>query len=460
MHSPHLRRFGFLLLMGSLIFLFAACGSQGSNPGATPTAGSGTPGQTPDATTVPMPPTQTDCPATGTARAAVTRTLALGSHQNIVYIVDEYPANNTIGTLKRYDITTGNKTEIVKLNGMAVLSAQISSDGQWILFTAIPQNGPTRLQLVRMDGQGLQTLYCSQSIRDVQWSTNQKLIVFSANSGLYLLDASSGSLQLEIKPADSGPPLHFEMMAFPFTWLDSTRLYVRYSSAPIGPIDTLALLDTSKGANQNLADLQVVYQWKETYQGFNYECWDADSSFDGSKLFIDTCAGINAPNCSGSCILGTREGPSDINMKDPAGGLNATQKHIFASPTMGIASVRAISSQHLLLDIENFSRNHTVDRSQNGLWLLNTDGTGLTRLTTESANQFMSLNPDSQTPWANVSRDGDSYAVQLLTYSGPTNAPHVTTYALAFGSLNGGAPTTFASISDNTHFSTVGWTTM
>ncbi|HLX59154.1 MAG TPA: hypothetical protein VKR83_19215 [Ktedonobacteraceae bacterium] len=33
---------------------------------------------------VPMPPTQTTCHATGTARAAVFALLAAGSHQNIV----------------------------------------------------------------------------------------------------------------------------------------------------------------------------------------------------------------------------------------------------------------------------------------------------------------------------------------------------------------------------------------
>ena len=60
--------------------------------------------------------------------------------------------------------------------------AQISADGQWILFTADDAQGfGTTLQLVRMDGQGLQTLYCSMSgngVGNIQWSPDQKTVVF------------------------------------------------------------------------------------------------------------------------------------------------------------------------------------------------------------------------------------------------------------------------------------------
>ena len=52
-----------------------------SHPTATPT----TSVTHAKATTVPMPPTQTSCPAQGTARAAVTAPLVLGTHQNLVY---------------------------------------------------------------------------------------------------------------------------------------------------------------------------------------------------------------------------------------------------------------------------------------------------------------------------------------------------------------------------------------
>jgi hypothetical protein len=41
--------------------------------------------------TVQMPPTQTSCPANGTARAAVMRPVKLGKHPTLVYVYNEVP---------------------------------------------------------------------------------------------------------------------------------------------------------------------------------------------------------------------------------------------------------------------------------------------------------------------------------------------------------------------------------
>src|SRR5207244_4440057 len=144
----------------------------------------------PTPTTVPMPPTQTNCPTLGTARAAVMRPLVLGKDQNIVYIDNEAQNNGRdIGTIKRYDVMTKSTTEIVRLNTPASISeAQVSADGQWILFVAYvfePTDLLSEIQLVRMDGQGLQTLYCAShstnfgsNIANIQWSPDQKSVVF------------------------------------------------------------------------------------------------------------------------------------------------------------------------------------------------------------------------------------------------------------------------------------------
>ena len=131
------RPFYLLALTGScLIFLLAACGSSPMPPtkaGTTPTAITGstptvTPGTTPTPapTTVPMPPTQTSCPPAGTARALVTASLALGSHSNIVYRVN----TSSAGSLERYDVTTGQHMEILKLLGASIGAAQVSADGK------------------------------------------------------------------------------------------------------------------------------------------------------------------------------------------------------------------------------------------------------------------------------------------------------------------------------------------
>ena len=453
------RSFLSIILGCCLIFLLAACGSGGSTNGTpTPTNGS-TPTQaiTPTATTVPVPPTQTSCPPAGTARAWVTANLALGKNQNIVYVVNEFPTNSVTGTLKRYDLATGNKTEIIKMPKVSIAEAALSSDGQWILFvSSIGQQD--ELQMVRMDGQGLQTLYCAANgrIQNVLWSTNQQSVLFSASAapngftGIYLLNLSKGTLQLELKPSQGNLGSPYSM---PLTWLDNTRAYISFAEFPIAPIDRLGILDTSSGPGQTISDLTTVYQDKLSAPS-TYPCWDADSSYDGSTLFISQCTGLAAPNCSGSCLLGTREGPSTI-ITEPAAG--STQHTILTTQMLGIAAVRSISPQTLLLAVENFSRNHSVDTSENGLWKVSSNGTGLTRLTTGGKGQSTIINQYTQFPWSNVSRDGSMYAFET-TNSGSATYPY--TFALLFGSLSGGAPTTFASISDGTQLSIVGWTMM
>src|SRR5207249_2766731 len=119
-----------------------------------------------------------------------------------------------------------------------------------------------------------------------------------------------------------------------------------------------------------------------------------------------------------------------------------------------ITSVRAVLPNTLLFTIRNDGPIGGGDQTHNGLWKIHTDGTGLTRLTTDPAGQFSGLTNFSQFPWSNVSRDGSKYALGIIT----ANPPNVT-YTLEYGSLNGGTPFVFASIT-NVQLSIVGWTTM
>ena len=91
----------------------------------------------------------------------------------------------------------------------------------------------------------------------------------------------------------------------------------------------------------------------------------------------------------------------------------------------------------------------------NGLWKVNTDGARLIQLSTGGAG--VSGGPSilcqySQYPWSNLSRDGSLFALQHNSSNGQTQS-------LLLGSMNGGMPTTFASIS-GTQLSIVGWTTV
>src|SRR5947209_1409261 len=89
-------------------------------------------------------------------------------------------------------------------------------------------------------------------------------------------------------------------------------------------------------------------------------------------------------------LLGTREGPSTIESEKATGGSAST---IFTNQKLGIASIRAVTGNTLLLLVHNFSMNHPFDSSQNGLWRVATNGSGLTRLTTEANGTTTSLCP-------------------------------------------------------------------
>jgi eukaryotic-like serine/threonine-protein kinase len=449
-------RFISLAVSGCLLLLLAACDPFGSaTSGPTPPASTGgrivTPGtsgrtSTPTAggatstpTTAPMPVTQTACPPAGTARAAVFAPLVGGSHQNIVYIFNQGTYPNYTGEIKRYDASTGKKVIIATSPTGSIDTAQISTDGQWILFRTLLPTGAV-LQLVRMDGQGLQTLFCSPGVNNIVWSPDQKTVAFiNANNEVELLDLATGQLQVELAglvgtTSDGSAPSWLD------TWLDDTHIYI--TSAPNLPgysQDNLYVLDTAKGANQQVSDLIKVIN----FSGF---CLSFASSVDDAKLFFSTCHEISAPNTN------IQQGPSTI-MAEPA--LGGSQTTVYNTPTLAITTVRVISRTTMLLFIQNYSG----DTSHNGLWKMNLDGTGLTRLTTDGAGQS-SLNETSQFPWSNVSRDGSLYALKISTSNGPTQA----TQSLLIGSLGGASPSTFATVSGPTSSAgtvdIVGWTTM
>jgi hypothetical protein len=367
----------------------------------------------------------TNCPAPGTANAASMPALTLGSHPTIVYIVNE--TTPLQGTLKRYDVVTGAKVEIVKLANTSISEAQVSADGQWLMFVA-QVSGQNKLQLVRMDGRFLQTLYCGNPSH-VQWSTNQQLAVFADAQGVYLLNVAGGVVQLELK-ATINP------FAFPRTWLDTTRVYVALEFVD-APAESVAILDTSKGPNQSVQNLQVAFD-ASTSTPF---CWDFDSSFDGKSLFTSQCAVMPPPGGGPGAIPCC--GPSVIADRSPTGG--AGYSYVYVNQAQAFTAVRAVTANTLLFTVGNGNGN----TSQNGLWKVGTDGSSPLHLTPSGDfNQF------TQFPWSNVSRDSTKYVLQIISSSPPN-----TTYTLEYGSLSGGSPTVFASIT-NVQLATVGWTRM
>jgi eukaryotic-like serine/threonine-protein kinase len=417
-------------------------GSQNTNQfnnqhGTTPGITTGNKGSniTPVTNTQDMPATATSCPANGTARSFVTAPLVLGPHPTIIYIVNESNANGpTFGTVKRYDTITGNKIEIKKTANTRIDDAQLSQDGQWVLFTAHVA-GQSQLRAVRMDGQGLQTLFCASPgahITGAQWSFNQKLVVFdveqdSGGTTIYLLNMTKGSLQTEL--VSSAPGLAY----LPRTWLDNERvLLVGFAQNADVPPQNVYLLDTTRGANQQVSDLQQVVS-------IGQPCWDFDSSFDTTKLFVNKCK------------TGQNLGSSSVGVQSATGG---TLHTFFTSSTLAINAVRVIDPNNTLLaTANNVGQGVSGNTSNDGLYLLKPDGSNPTLLTSNNSGETSTLNLFSQYVWSNVSLDNKLYAIEMSSSS-------TRRYTLMFGSLNGGTPTSFANINDGTVMEIAGWTRM
>ncbi len=343
-----------------------------------------------------------------------------------MYIVKEGSPNPTFGTLKRYDVVTGAKVEIVKMPGTVISEAQVSADGQWVLFVA-NASGQGKLQLIRMDGQFLQTLYCG-SPSQAQWSTNQQLIVFADGNNTYLLHTTTGALQIEVT-SRINPVVH------PRTWLDNTRVLVTLQFVD-GPPETVAILDTTKGPNQNVHNLQIAFDATSSTPF----CWDFDSSFDGRSLFTSQCTASSSLPGPGANVFA---GPSVISAY--AAGSPVSYSFVYVNQGQAFTAVRAVTSNTLLFTVGSTKG----DTSQNGLWKVGTNGSNPLHLAPSGAfNQF------TQFPWSNVSRDSSKYALQIVNVS-----PSASTYTLEYGSLSGGAPVVFASI-NNVQLALVGWTTM
>lgn len=438
------------------IFLLAACGQ---NVAATPPVTTAHPPRAASTSTTVSPQVLHSCPQSGTARAAVMPPLATGSHQVILYTVDTFDAKThlPITTLRRYDVTTGHKTDLLKIAGEDVNQLNLSPDGQWITFVSDSPDGQ-KLQMMRIDGQVLQTLSCSDGIGSMSWSPDQKQIAFvgalttahGIQRGTYLFNVQSGNIQLAL-PSGNEPP------AVPGTWLDNTHVYLfggvklrssatthpggisayhtlqvplaQYTGSPLTPPDKLYLLDTTKGANQTIEDLQLVYQAppQDTIM-----TWSASSLPGATQVFISQCAGTGSAPCTINA-LPTTGGPGHV---------------VYSSAKLTVIRMQMISASSILLFIYNPS-NPPNDVE---LWKMNTDGTGLTHvITTSFVTTDYRLNP-----WSILSRNGNLYVMQVSTFHDYS----VVRRSMVFAALNGGQPTTFEDVDVALGFRILGWTTM
>lgn len=427
-----------------LLVLLAACGPQsssatsggqtteipqGSTRVPTVTARQGTSGTRVAA--------QTSCPPAGTARAAVMPSLQVGRHANIIYTFESYSPYQYQGSttqdvtsfLKRYDVTTGVKTVIATLphSRIDASSASISPDGQWIVFETHTDLHPfsngafiPMLELVRIDGHYMQTLFCGSTRIPVtgylqgytpgtSWSQDQKQLLFNIFPGppLNLLNIRSGSLQVLVSSVYFG--------LSPSRWLDTTGVLVaNYPGPPGSP--GLLVLNTSKGPDQQETSLQTILTPSI--------CGNYALSPDATQLYVAHCTYTNA---------GGDTGPSSVSVQSLSGG---TPHTIFTSQQLALCTIELISGASLLLDVCNWIGN----TSQDGWWKINADGTGLTRL------QIGNFGLPALAP------DGNTYVIGNLTQGEAS---------LLIGTLTGGTPKTFATTpTTDGEVAVVGWATM
>ena len=392
------------------LFIFTAACSTNTTGSASPTHATSTP--TPAQPTATPMVTTTDCPAPDTGRAAIMPPLQLGKDQNIVYLTSAANGGASGGggelmALNRYDVQTGTTTTIKNLTAK---TAQISQDGQWVLLTVLGDN-ISEIQLIRLDGKYLQTLYCAPAGQQVdpttttgmQWSPDQKQIIFaqgtsaSSRQPFYLLNLTTGNVELELTLGPAASPF------LPHTWLDNRRVYVN-------GLGQLFILDTSAGPNQHFSNLKSVMGFYDYFE-------DYDTSYDGSKLFVGSVF-KGVPSEATHCVIA-------VISPDHANSIKS-----ISCKKLSLGSLRVIGygSSRLMFIVKAGDRN-------DGFWKINTDGTGLTQLDNKPAG----FNKFTKYPWSNFSRDGSFY----------TDGPF-------FGSLSSGLLTRYAL--DGALL--VGWTTM
>lgn len=379
------------------------------------------------------PPTATLSPA-DTPHSTTMPSLMLGTHQNIVFTSSDYnnPSNFTSPTavLQRFDVTTHKTIAILKLPDTYIQDAQISSNGEWIVFVARLADHD-ELRLVRIDGEYAQTLLYSQpyaAFSHIQWSPNQQYILFDEEppqSGpfvTYLLDIVHNHLQEEIAPSNNASALSY----IPRKWLDNNRaLLLGTAPEDYATLQNIYILDIHRGERQPVSALQQVYTG-------SFKCGDVDSNDDGSQLFISTCN------------IGQSTSSSTVFVQTMSSG---AAKTLFTSQKLAVQQIRFVAPHTLLM------------LTRQALWSIHTDGAGLTQLsaTTQNFTSF-AWNQYTQYSWSNVSRGGTLYALEVMSGGVDTSSSEP-----GYISSNGGnilyIPDAFTSIG-GPNIILIGWTTM
>ncbi len=453
------RRFQCFCTIFCLLLLPSACGQLSANEASS----ASTPTQTaiPPTTSAPGQAVVQTCPAQATARAAIMPPLTAGNHPNLVYVSQQGGSS----ILQRYNVTTGSLQTILQTHATETIQeANVSPDGQWVLLVSLLQD-QFALQLVRVDGQYLQTLYCApaQTSTDAALlSPDQRFLVFNqvnqdeSISMLYLLDMTTGKLRTELSPLQPNYPgstqgqLHTSWMSslsssssqdkttghlktqqfnplpskhyliyVPMKWANN-GVYLLGTVRGSGALPhQLALLrDIRKDVAQQRSNLQAITATEDN------GCQDYDVTADNQQLI---------------CSAYSPGGPSAINMRPIPGGALRTVYH---DPPGGMIVARVLSNSALIFILDK-------PNSPPTLWKINTNGSGLTQLmAAQTKDLILDFASSSYLPWAITSHEGMLYALKVSN-------PMSNAQSLVVGDLSAGIPKTIASSANSLLL--VGW---
>lgn len=406
-------------------------------PVATPTPSptsraTPTPSATPMSVTQPVPATQTDCPAPNTARAMVTAPLARGSHPQIVYAAN-------LSRIMRYDTVSHESHEIFNTPGTyAIRTSILSADGQWVLFelydaTKSAGGANIELRMVRVDGQGVQTLYCGE-LASLTWSPDKQWIAFddaiqypgSADT-IHLINTTTGQyLDAVDIPQQNTPPGYNPR---PHFWGSPTQLYL--SDAVGSTPSHTYLFDVTSGAHQALSSLPLV-STQPYIQGLA----------DGSSIYL------LAASCSAgatNCGIGQ---PGMTAIERLSTDWKAPQT-IFQHPQLLLNDFNQVDKANLLVVASNPSA------STRELWLVKADGSGATQLASAQADWKAS---PSQMNVGNgsvaTSADGSMFAVSNWPSATGTRPE------IAYGEPKAGNTLTAVPQDSGTYQYALGWTSL
>jgi eukaryotic-like serine/threonine-protein kinase len=432
-----------------LLLLLSACGQLSGNRSAV------TPTPAPTAT-APTLTTSTSKNSPSCTQSAFVSPLPASTHPTLVYVTQQGDSS----LLQRYDVTTGSRQTLLKTQPDEIIQkANISPDGHWIVFLSLFQ-GQTAIQMIGVNGQQLQTLYCAPAqatIDDALLSPDARTLAFNQEtqegiSMLYLLDVATGELRTVLSPLQPNFPDFTQatiqttflsehalasvnrstignhtiqllnplaskqyLIYIPMKWATNTSLYVYGTVGGSGAVvhQLALLLDTRKDVTQQGSNLQSI-----ATTGQNFDCQDEDVTPDNRQLV-----------CSASLITGPTSLPTVIETWSMAGG---TRHVVYQGLTRQSISARAISNSTLLFLLIQAN-------GLPALWRINTDGSGKAQLmVAQTHDADLEFAFSSYLPWSISSRDGAYYALSMENITSNTSV-------LLVGSLNGGQSKTIAS---------------